>query len=215
MNVTTEVFVKHTTKIWYGLGAMAVGTSMAGLGVAGDAGGEARQMANSVENFPGNFGHALEKIFGGEGGEGGDGLSTMWPRVSAPALRDDQIKQAVSGNTLSIPHHYALQFAASSVLSGYEVELTKVIPKLCPTPEVVGDLFLLHGDTCFARRINPWSGTWNVQGNQLCVDLKWQGKVFKDCWHMAILLDRIALFSPSGVLHGKGNTLHKGKHGDE
>ncbi|MBL8266347.1 hypothetical protein [Steroidobacter sp.] len=203
----------NTTKIWYGLGTIAA------LGVAAPdlshAAGAESATVQTAENFPGDFTGALAKIFAGEGGEGGDGLTTMWPRISAPALTGEQIKQAVTGNSLSIPHHYALNFADGDALGGYEVELNKIPEKSCPAPEVVGDLFLKHGDTCFSRKVNPWAGTWKVQGNQLCVDLKWQAKSFKDCWHVVILLDRIALFNPSGALHGKGNTLHKGKHGDE
>lgn len=203
--------VKSTVKMWVGIGAVAALGASAALSAR-----EGATPADHPGQFHGDFNSALNLILMGEGGEAGIGLSKMWPTVSAPALTAQQIKKLVAGNTLSVPQHYSMQFNADGSLGGYMIELAKASdPKACPKQEVIGDQYLMHDGACHTRVSKAWKGSWRIEEHQLCVDLRWSSDARKDCWHVAILLDRIALFDTNGAMFGKGNILKKGRAGDE
>ena len=202
--------MKITPKIWMGVGVCVTlaGAAMhTAPAVAAD--------APAVEgDFHGDFDSAAHELLGGEGGEMGLGLSTMWPRVSLPALSSTQIKKLITGNTLRSNEELALHFAADNTLEGWDDDWSPMPDnsKCTPTPPRPSDYFPEDGK-CLKKEIVPVTGTWAVSNNQLCATLKWPGGTRDVCWYMAVMLDRVALFDVgnNGRMEKGGNAVRPGK----
>ena len=217
--------MRKASKLWLGIGVAA---TVAGAQVVPPAGHELISSARAEEGgesgekgsagadagigFQGDLAHALGKIFAGEGGEGGAGLTTMWPRVSAPALTGEQIKTVVTDNTVRSDEHHALYFGKNGTLEGWYTTWAKgPDAKACPKSETAGDNFFRAGEDCYLKTIHQVSGPWEVRDHQVCVKLEWMQARQNPCWYVTILLDRVALFDASGKIEGKGNDLKRGK----
>lgn len=216
---------KSKLKIWTRIGVVAttvVSTYCAQIafaadGEAGEAGEKGEQgIAQMSGAYEGRFDRALELMFMGEGGEGGLGLSRMGPTVSVPALTSEQIEKALTGNTLAIPYHYVLHYKSNGRVSGYTVEYAPA-PNVsdCPAVEVKGDKYLAYEGACSIRTSVKWSGKWKVKNDRLCMDVKWVRGHEKDCYYVAFMLDKVALFKSNGTLSAKGHVLKKGFQTDE
>ncbi len=214
--------MRHTTKIWRSAGGLTgAAVAMAAIGTAGisaESVSAAQPRASAQEGeFEGDLDQTLEKIFGGEGGEGGAGLTSMWPRVSAPALSSAEIAKVVTGNTLSMPAHMAYFFLRGGAVEGTKTKWKKE-PDLskCPPPgETRGDLYH-NPDTrdCWRKSVFPMTGNWSTENHRLCVQVSWGGTQESWCRNVAILLDNIALFEPAGTMYAKGFKLLKGRQID-
>lgn len=213
---------KSKLKMWVGVGVGVVVTGVAGTICAQTAFADGEQgekgekgSAETSGAFQGKFGRALELMFMGEGGEGGLGLSKMRPTVSVPALTGDEIEKTIPGNTLAIPYHYALQFNKNGKVGGYTVEY-KVRDNVneCPKIEDPSDNYLLYEGVCSLRTEVKWSGKWKVKNDRLCMSVKWPSGAENDCYYVALMLDRVALFKSNGDLSAKGHVLKKGLQGD-
>lgn len=205
---------KFRAKLWTA-GALAATCMIAAPDVATAA--DAPPPPPSVETiFPGDFNKALSLMMMGEGGEAGIGLNRLWPTLSAPALTAEQIKKSVGGNSLTIEHHYTMQFSTDGKIGGYHLKYAELALDKCPKKEVIGDGFLLHDGKCNSRTEVPWSGTWTAGADhKLCVDMKWDGGTLKDCYNMFFVLDSVGLVQPDGMLFGKAHKLKKGAAKDE
>lgn len=217
--------MQKTSKLWFGLGVFATVSTAAVVAPAGlapiprahaaegsKAASAADEKAGPEVGFQGDLAHALEKIFAGEGGEGGAGLTTMWPRVSAPALTGEQIRQTVTGNTVHSGEHHALYFGKNGTVEGWYATWAKSpAAQSCPKTEIAGDDFFLAGEACYLKTVHNFSGPWQVRDHQLCATIDWMGERKNPCWYVTLLLDRVALFQASGEIEGKGNDLKRGK----
>lgn len=225
--------MQKTPKLWLGLGVFVtaaaavtvtaptefalVSPALAAEGGEGGEGGEsgasaAGEKAGADVGFQGDLPHALEKIFAGEGGEGGAGLTTMWPRISAPALTGDQVRMTITGNSIRSDEHHAFYFDKNGTVEGWYATWAKgPDAKACPKTEVAGDNFFRAGEACYLKTVVNFSGPWRISNHQVCASINWMGKTQDPCWHVALLLDRVALFAASGKLEGKGNDLVRGK----
>ena len=156
---------------------------------------------------------AREKILDGEGGEDGLGLSRSWPRVSAPALTNEQIKKAIIGNTLRRNDEFAAYFNPNGTVEGWETDYNEVAVEKCPKKDIPGDSYFLEPDgQCWQKTELKMTGTWQVQGNQFCNKLNWETGEWDRCFHVFMLLDQFGFFDVNtGKMEGKGQFLAKGK----
>lgn len=213
--------MKTSTKIWFGIGA-AVGVAViAGVDSVPSAIPAARAAAsgntepNDLNDFSGDLGDALKKIFAGEGGEGGIGLGPMWPSVRAPALTNAQLQKVIPGNTLRNDYRTAVYYNSAGTLEGWITSYSAIaadqIDKLCTEANVAAYKYYRSGSKCWERINNPLSGSWKIANHKLCTDITSQGKRDSQCWHVALVLDRIALFDENGALNKLGRVLKQGK----
>ncbi len=223
--------MRTMTKIWYGIGACAVmsgaasaetagppaaatiaATAMQALGGApGETGNEAGA-ETGTDDFPGGFDRALEKVLAGEGGEGGRGFTKMLPSVTSPALHAFQVRKALTGNTLYASGGSALHYDKSGTLSGWMGSWAVISPGACPAGVKLGEDHFNGSKGCYKLTKYPASGSWAMQGDQICRSITANGKTDKSCSYVALLLDSFALFDgEKGTMSGKGYKLLAGK----
>ncbi|WP_411818620.1 hypothetical protein [Hyphococcus sp. DH-69] len=161
--------------------------------------------------YPTGFGKALSLMLAGEGGENGIGVHKVWPTLSFPALTTEQIDQAVTGNSLVIPYHYAHQYSDDGKVGGYNIRYDQVELSKCPTTEIPNDGYLLYEGVCSAQVKEPVTGTWEAKDNKLCVDIAWAGKTqIEDCVTVFFVMDSVAFVKDDGTVSGKAHSLKKG-----
>jgi len=161
--------------------------------------------------YPTGFDKALSLMLAGEGGENGIGSHRVWPTLSFPALTTDQIRKAVTGNSLVIPYHYTHQYSADGKVGGYNIRYDPTDLKKCPKKEIPGDGFLLYEGVCSAQVNEPVTGSWQAKDDKLCVDIAWAGKSqISGCYTMFFVMDSVALVKPDGTVSGKAHGLKKG-----
>ncbi len=161
-----------------------------------------------------SFDETLKLVFGGEGGQGGMGMGPMTNRdgtweFSVPALDGEQLKKALSENSLRSENHFALTFAPDGDYSGWSISWSKGLPAQCPTPK--GPTHGVFDGECWVGTHSKLSGAWSVEGELLC--LRPAPKAItgsEECVRAALMLDKILFFGSSGRLLGKGSTLVSG-----
>lgn len=200
---------KFTMKLWTMAGAAAAATTLA---TPVTAAGPAATVADPTEFvYPAGFDKALSLMMAGEGGENGTGVHKVWPTLSVPALTTEQIKKAVTGNSLVIPYHYTHQYSADGKVGGYNIRYDPTDIKKCPKKEIPGDGFLLYEGVCSAQVNEPVTGTWKAENNKLCVDISWAGKQqVTGCYNMFFVMDSVAMVKEDGTVSGKAHALKKG-----
>jgi hypothetical protein len=204
---------KFTMKLWTAAGAAAAST----LAAPAMAAGTPPPVADPTEFvYPAGFDKALSLMLAGEGGENGTGVHKVWPTLSVPALTTEQIKKAVSGNSLVIPYHYTHQYSADGTVGGYNLRYDPISPKKCPKTEVPGDGLLAYDGVCQAQVKEPVTGSWKVEDNKLCVDIKWgsKGEKIDGCYNVFFVMDSVAMVKPDGTVSGKAHALKAGKASD-
>lgn len=170
-------------------------------------------------DFPGDFNEAAALFYDGEGGKEGIGMTKLWPRVSVPALSDEQLKKLLVGNSFRAPDmfskegdHTAFYIDPSGSVEAWFNEWDKQEDlKRCPAKDVKGDDFIVKDGACHKRRFVDVVGKWEIRNNQLCPSLTWEGGSTQQCWYFVMLLNRVALFDGAGNMLGYEKTLHKGK----
>lgn len=200
---------KFTIRLWSAAGIAAAATTLASPAMAE---GPAPAAADPTEfAYPGGFDRALSLMLAGEGGENGIGVHKVWPTLSFPALTTEQIRKAVSGNSLVIPYHYAHQYSADGKVGGYNIRYDPTDLAKCPKKEIPGDGLLLYEGVCSKQVNEPVSGSWKAEDNKLCVDIAWAGKTQIDgCYNMFFVMDSVAMVKPDGAVSGKAHGLKKG-----
>lgn len=160
----------------------------------------------------GGFDKALSLMLMGEGGENGIGVHKVWPTLSVPALTTDQIRKAVSGNSLVIPYHYTHQYTPDGKVGGYSLRDERVDVKKCPKTEVPGDGLILYEGVCSAQIREPITGSWKADDNKLCVDIRWgsAGGAINGCYTVFFVMDSVAMVKADGTVSGKAHALKKG-----
>lgn len=199
-----------TMKLWTAAGAAAAATTMTAPAAAAE--GPATAVADPTEFvYPAGFDKALSLMMAGEGGENGTGVHKVWPTLSVPALTTEQIRKAVTGNSLVIPYHYTHQYSPDGTVGGYNIRYDPVDVAQCPKKEIPGDGYLLYEGVC-SRQVNEAvTGTWKTEDNKLCVGIAWAGKTQIDgCYNMFFIMDSVALVKPDGTVSGKAHALKKG-----
>lgn len=207
-------------KIWLGLtliassGVALAATQASEAGEGGESAAKAHQGSEAGEageggeggSFPGGtFESALGKILAGEGGEGGIGLIKKGDTVSIPALKDAQIKQAVSGNTLRVEHHSAYYLDPSGKGEGWEMKWNKVDPSKCAKDE------LEDGECWRSTTLKLPASKWSVRGNKLCTEPALAPVTGKSgCVSVYFILTNVGLYDGDKMV-GKGNSLLKGR----
>jgi hypothetical protein len=187
-------------------GAEAAQTQGGEGGEGGEA-GEAGEGGAGTGDYPGgDFSNALSKVMMGEGGEGGIGLVKGDGTVSIPQLKDTQITQVVSGNTLRTEHHFAYHFDASGSAEGWDTEYSKVDPSQCKQED------LENGECWTAKQVQLPNSKWSVSGDKLCLSpavpaITGSG----DCAEVYLILNKVGLYGADGKLVGKGSDLYAGK----
>lgn len=190
--------------------AMSVAVPQAGGAYAADSG------TDEPDDYPGGtVEEAVDLILAGEAGERGMGMTKMWPQITIPALSNDQINTVVAGNTLRANEAVAHFFDESGKVTGWQVEwnpLPESQWQRCPRVGVAGDEYYLRDDgTCFEMAVEEVNGTWKVSDNKLCTDITWSEKRQNDCFHLALVIDRVILFNSHGAPHKKQLRLAAGK----
>lgn len=194
---------KFTMKLWSAT-AVAAATALGAPAMAQ----EAPTPAESV--YPTGFAKAVSLMLAGEGGEGGLGMHKVWPTLSVPALNEAQIRQALPGNSLTMPYHYTIQLGASGSVGGYNIKYVPVELKRCPKTEVPGDGLLLYEGVCSQQINEPITGTWKIADNRLCLDARWDSDKVAQCFNVFFMLDSVALVSEDGSLWHKAHKLKAG-----
>lgn len=201
---------KFTMKLWSVAGAAAAATTLTAPAAAE---GPAPTVADPTAFvYPAGFDKALSLMMAGEGGENGTGVHKVWPTLSVPALTTEQIKKALTGNSLVIPYHYTHQYGADGRIGGYSLHDERLDIKKCPKVEVPGDGVILYEGVCSAQIKDPISGTWKAENNKLCVDMKWgnKGDAINGCYTMFFVMDSVAMVKEDGTVSGKAHALKKG-----
>jgi hypothetical protein len=173
----------------------------------GGEGGEGGEAGAGTGDYPGgDFSNALSKVMMGEGGEGGIGLTKGDRTVSIPQLKDAQITQVVSGNTLRTEHHFSYYFDAAGSAEGWDTEYNKVDASQCKKED------LENGECWTSKQVQLPSSKWSVAGDKLCLDpavpaITGSG----DCAEVYLILNKVGLYGADGKLVGKGSDLYAGK----
>ncbi len=222
-------------KVWYGIGLCAtiggagavldeavpgqslfspVSSALAADSNEAGEGGEAGHGGN-VNNYPGELSEVMAKIWAGEGGEGGAGMTHMWPSVRIPALSHEQIESIIPGNTLRNDGRAAMYFAPSGELEGWAASYAELpadqVDATCTAAALAERKYWREDDRCWKININPSSGTWKIDGHQLCTRTTTRSELVNSCWHVAVILDRIGLFDEHGDMQKVGRVIMQGK----
>jgi len=214
--------MKTSTKIWSGIGVLVSVAGAADNGKIIPSAVSAARAAETIDketpnlnDFSGDLSDALKKIFAGEGGEGGIGLGPMWPSVRAPALTNTQLQMVIPGNTLRNDYRTAVYYNPAGTLEGWITSYSALAPaqvdRLCTEANVAAHKYYRSGNRCWERVNNPLNGKWKIADHKLCTDITSQGKRDTQCWHVALILDRIALFDETGALNKLGRVLKQGR----
>lgn len=139
-------------------------------------------------------------------------LPPLWPRLSIPALSTAQVSRVVLGNTLRLDDDVAVYFAADGSVEAWLNDWQRASAAVtCPTPDVVGAEFQRIEGECQQKVTSFWKGRWQARDNAVCVDLHSNQATEKQCWHLAVVADRIALFDDTGDMLGRLKLLKRGR----
>ncbi len=170
---------------------------------------------HNVNDYPGELSEAMDKIWAGEGGEGGAGLGKMWPSVRIPALTEDQLKSIIPGNTLRNDGRAAFYYDKTGKIEGWVSSYEELKPdkvnKLCTASAIAARDYWREDDRCWKVINNPMKGVWKIDNHKLCTNVTVQGNKEAQCWHVALILDRIGLFNEEGAMHKVGKVIKKGR----
>lgn len=162
-------------------------------------------------DFNGDVVEARDKIFSGVGGEDGIGMTRMWPRVSIPALSNEEIRTVISGNTVRNNESIAVYFATDGTLESWYVDWTDAEARACTPRAMKNRAFVLRDGKCQKKTIVDVKGAWTIRDNKVCPILRWNGEERKPCWYVALIVDRVVLFGEDGAMLGRGKSLKKGR----
>lgn len=169
--------------------------------------------AGAPSDYPGGtIEHALEKIFDGEGGEGGIGMTKLMPSFTVPALRSDQLRKAISGNTVRSNNRFAIYFRPNGKAEGWVVKYRPAAASECK-PGRSGH-FVDDSGTCLVGYDVKIDGAWRLSNDQICMPGIFHGAqtppTQESCHYMALLLNNVVFFNTQGDMLAKGWNLAKG-----
>ncbi len=143
--------------------------------------------------------------------EEGPSLPPMWPRISIPALSTQQVEKMVRGNTLRRDEDAAVYFASDGSLEGWINDWAPVSADRCPATEKAGDAVRRHAEKCEGKKTTYATGSWQTRNNAVCVELRMPHETERQCWYLAIVSSKVALFEDNGEVLGELKALKAGR----
>jgi hypothetical protein len=190
--------MRSKTKMWLSLGTVSTLAAVATVSGAADAPAESP------------FSVALKELFSGEGGQSTLGTVSSGPTVSFKAMTQDELKLALTGNTLRRDRTFAWFFEPGGKLTGWQGNLApgKVDESNCKQTDP--DYTMSAPETCRKVVYTPIEGgSWSIKGNEICTKPTFVRVAGSECISLFLVADKVVGTRLDTL--GKPNDLAKGK----